>query len=364
MDDDNGESSEAAPQFPAKEPQPRSGGGLRYLKVLGFLAWTAGVAGLGIGGGLRLADSLDEESIAPVQVQVALGADEVDSSSDDGSATVGGAADRVLMPDVVGLTVNEAMEALVDSGIPPSIVIEVETEWIDEPGRVVTQRPVQGQLDPGGVFLGVSVAATVPEVIGLPVEQALPRLQSIGIVPVTERRYEPGVDAGTVLETRPAAGATATGNLTVISAAAPSAVFATSVSASERDCSIRSDLDIAGADQETGLRCRMRTGADDPTRQTYQVESLADAFTAVAGLPGSAAEGTVVGLTVVVDGVERESVLLVPRAQAELEIDLVGATELVLELRAIEGPDTTIQANIGQPVFLGDPVNMNILESR
>lgn len=326
-----------------------------FLKLLGFLAWTAGVLGLGVSGGYRLAERVAEEQPDPVSIQVVAA-----EASTAGTDEV--AAGSVVMPDIVGLTVDEAMEALVDSGIPPSAVIQNQAAWVGEADRVVTQRPVHGSPDPGAVFLGVSVGAEVPDVIGLPVEQALAQLQSIGIVPLSERRYEPGVEPGTVLATDPPSGSPAPERLTITSASAPSAAYLTAIRATTRDCSARDDQEIGGRTYVAAVTCRVRPTSDEPEVQTYAIEGLADGFRATAGLIGSAADGAAARLTIKVDGTVVETIDLVPSRNASIDLPLTGAQEISFEFEVTGGEDT-VDTFLGDPFFLGDPVALEVLSS-
>ncbi len=122
---------------------------------------------------------------------------------------VSGGPGRIVVPDVTGADVGDAVAELEGAGL------RVETGDVDsnEPrGTVVAQEPVSGiQVDRGAsVRLDVSAgprAATVPELSGLPEDEATTELESLGFrVRVVEEPAEQPASVGRVLRQVPAAG--------------------------------------------------------------------------------------------------------------------------------------------------------------
>ena len=122
---------------------------------------------------------------------------------------VSGGPGRVVVPDVTGADVGEAVAELEGAGL------RVETGDVDsnEPrGTVVAQEPVSGiQVDRGAsVRLDVSAGprgTTVPELAGLQEDEATTELESLGFrVRVVEEPAEQPAFVGRVLRQVPAAG--------------------------------------------------------------------------------------------------------------------------------------------------------------
>jgi hypothetical protein len=63
------------------------------------------------------------------------------------------------MPDVRGLTQDEAAQVLADSAFPPSIIIHEEAPSELPEGTVVAQSPVFGTPSLTEILIGVAVAA-------------------------------------------------------------------------------------------------------------------------------------------------------------------------------------------------------------
>lgn len=62
------------------------------------------------------------------------------------------------MPDVRGLTENDARQALVDAGIPAEFVSLTERDAAGKAGLIIQQTPVFGALNPNAVTLIVSTS--------------------------------------------------------------------------------------------------------------------------------------------------------------------------------------------------------------
>lgn len=110
------------------------------------------------------------------------------------------------MPDVRGLTENDARQALVDAGIPAEFVSLTERDAAGKAGLIIQQTPVFGALNPNAVTLIVSTEASIPEMAGQPAEGIIGALQSLGARVEQVRIYEPGTTVGNVVRTEPEMG--------------------------------------------------------------------------------------------------------------------------------------------------------------
>ncbi|MGO1412138.1 MAG: PASTA domain-containing protein [Microbacterium sp.] len=111
----------------------------------------------------------------------------------------GGAANGAEMPDVRGLSEDDATQVIADAGISVSKISVSARPAAGAPGRVIEQVPAFGAVAPTIVAIVVAEPAEVPEdLIGMDAGAALMELQSLGARVRIERRYVAGVDAGVV----------------------------------------------------------------------------------------------------------------------------------------------------------------------
>lgn len=128
---------------------------------------------------------------------------------------------NVRMPDVRGLTVERAQQAIVDAGVPISLVSVTTQPAAGLPGVVIQQTPVFGTANPTAAQIVVSEPAVMPEVIGLKATDVIASLQSLGARVTQQRAYVPGATVGTVVSVDAAAGETVPEAVTVVIADSP-----------------------------------------------------------------------------------------------------------------------------------------------
>jgi serine/threonine-protein kinase len=192
-----------------REPRSAATGAPATTEVVGD---AADLAAEGTGAGVAVVRSPRERALriagyvglAVVLIGVVLGARAVLTS--DGPPTP-----EVTVPDVTGVTLEEAVAALGAVDLRVGRITEVETE-ASPPGTVLIQLPGAGsQLAVGG-SVDVSVArsptlTTVPNVAGLSESEALRRLRDAGLVPGTRvRAASDTLPSGTVVGTQPGPG--------------------------------------------------------------------------------------------------------------------------------------------------------------
>ena len=138
--------------------------------------------------------------------------DETDQTADEGSTvtlTVSEGPAPVAVPEVEGLTVEEAVQQIEDVGLVPDVQ-EVEDDEVDE-GRVVSTSPGAGiELEPGEtVTLNVSSgpgSIAVPNVEGQPENDARSELEEAGFQVSRSEQAHESIPAGSVIGTQPGAG--------------------------------------------------------------------------------------------------------------------------------------------------------------
>ncbi len=164
-------------------------------------------AGLVVGGIEQVADAGFAAGTVTAQ-DPAAGA-----GADEGSGvklTVSSGPGTVEVPNVMGLDVEEARQALAGAGL--SSETEEEYDLRAPAGQVMGQLPAPGeQAEPGSsvgllVSKGVPTETTVPKVTGLSEEQATQKLAGAGLKAVPVEAYSDKVAEGVVAGQVPGAG--------------------------------------------------------------------------------------------------------------------------------------------------------------
>ena len=118
--------------------------------------------------------------------------------------------EQVVVPDVTGMTVEEAETVLTDAGLTLGRESEEPTEEF-EPGLVISQTPVAGESVSEGSRVDIVVArplagVEVPDVVGLPVDDAIGTLGEAGLTARAEEVFSEDVEEGLVVDQSPRPG--------------------------------------------------------------------------------------------------------------------------------------------------------------
>ncbi|MFS0854050.1 Ltp family lipoprotein [Microbacterium sp. 179-I 3D4 NHS] len=113
---------------------------------------------------------------------------------------------QIRVPDVIGMPVSEAIAVVEDAGfLPPRL------SFFEDPGALVVSmsREPGSQANEGAAisFVVEEAAVIVPDVVGLPVADAIAALASVGLTPPLVTSFED--PAAAVASTSPAAGSEA-----------------------------------------------------------------------------------------------------------------------------------------------------------
>ena len=320
----------------------------RHRRGLGVLA----VVAASFGGGFTLAWTLrDGDGAAREQVLVNVDRPIVAV----GGATV--AADAA--PNVLGLALDDARRALIDAGVDPT---EIDTNEVPTAGRtgvVVVQDPPPGVPVADDDVLGMSVAATVPDVAGRSVDDARERFDQLGAVVRVVRRYDPSAAEGTVLGVSPPPGERLPTTVELTVASAPSSVFLTDLDDIEGSGSSTSGS-VNGTSFDTGLRCDPR---DDFAQTTWLLGRRISRFETTAGIEDASDLGSTVEWAVLGDG----KVLASGTAgygQAEpIALDVTGVLRFTIRYRIAELPDGVSRPDLvfANPLLIGGPDDIDAL---
>ena len=129
-----------------------------------------------------------------------------------GNSLFGGGANRVAVPDVVGLTQARAQAAVTAAGLSVGEVTQTNSDTVDK-GLVVSQSPEpRTEIDQGKpVNLVISSGAkesAVPTLVGLSLDEARNALIDAGLQLGTVKRVPSAENSNTVVKANPAEGST------------------------------------------------------------------------------------------------------------------------------------------------------------
>ena len=148
-------------------------------------------------------------TVGDVMAQDPAEGDEVDQGSEV-DLVVAVPSDLVEVPDVVGMSKDEALQALARAQMQVAVT-EAPSDDIAA-GDVVSQSPKAGQQVPVDTEVGIVVSTgqgnvSVPNVAGLPVAEAEQELKDIGLTPEPVDAYDATVPADMVISQSPPSGA-------------------------------------------------------------------------------------------------------------------------------------------------------------
>ena len=110
------------------------------------------------------------------------------------------------MPSLLGLERDIAQTVLADAGLDGVTIEFTEQSAAGPVGLVLGQKPSPGSGDVKEIQLTVSTAAPMPDVKGRSVVDGRKALEQLGAVVEIQRRLDPTVSNGQILETTPPAG--------------------------------------------------------------------------------------------------------------------------------------------------------------
>ncbi len=154
-----------------------------------------------------------EQSDEYIGVVLSCSLTEGERASVDETAVLVVAAERMI-PEVVGLTEDEARQALLDMGATNITVEYVDSDSVE--GTVISVTPEEGSAftSVDAITLCVAQPYTVPSVLGLTAEEAQEAIDAAGLV-ASFTYVESNEEANTVVAMSPDAGTAVAGGTTV-----------------------------------------------------------------------------------------------------------------------------------------------------
>jgi hypothetical protein len=339
------ETAEAAPTETAAAP-PKRKRRRRRVALAAFVLWSIGVAALGGAAGYAAWDRLSPHAAGPVTVERIA------------PALVGEQdATEVVMPDVVSLGRQAALEAVATAGLDPSTVTFEERPYAADVGSVVAQEPLGGTRDPKGVRLVLAKVAAMPKTVGSTAEAATAQLEELGAAVQTRQVYARGTAVGTVVKSTPPQGKPLVGAVTLFVSSAPAALFLSDLEAARLDCSTDTAT-TSGKQYDSSVVCR--GGGSEPSVGTWVVDKHADGVTFAAGLTGDSDPGGTGRVVIRGDGKPLRTVDLRFGTARSVTLPLTGVTQLSIEVTGSEG--TTVV--LGDAKVLGAAAGISVLEAR
>lgn len=253
------------------------------------------------------------------------------------------------MPDLRGMTKNDALAALSDAGFPTSKVTIEEKSRGGISDVVIEQKPAPGDDDLSEITLIVSKTATVPEIIGLDRTEALSKVRELGSEAEMTEVFRAEEKPGTVLEVNPKVGEPMGSRVTMTVAAAGSSIYLSSVDSIDGGCSSTSER-LDGKQYPQSMECR----TDDEKGYAYEwdLQKRVAAVEMMVGISDSESDtGGSVSVVAFVDGKE------VARASATFgkPAKLFVPTEDGLRLRLVATGKAGSDDSYSTPsVVLGD----------
>ena len=294
--------------------------GLRY-RVAGVLVVVLGIATLGAWGGWKLRDSRAEPVPAPVEVNVEVSRPVL---------VLDQAVQRAAtMPNIVGLSRDQAQQVLIDAGLDVEAIDEVGAPYAGAADQVIGQQPPAGAPVGDVVVLTVSQATAVPEMIGATIDDARDVLVPLGVRVTVASTYVAGQPEGVVLASAPAAGEPLGTELTLTVAEAASSVFLGDLRAVDTSCS-RTEIIINTGRHENSLVCS--PSYDDVESVEFVLNRRVEVFEATIGLADRSATTVPVVFRVFVNDVLAFEVAMAYGSTKEISVPMTDALRLRLDI--------------------------------
>jgi hypothetical protein len=224
-----------------------------------------------------------------------------ESKADVVAAPTDAASASGPLPDVRGLPVVDAQQAMADAGLPTDQVTVQETPSGQPAGTVVRQDPIGGTADVSAVTLFVSVPGQVPPLVGQQADLADQTLTDLGVRVEHRQVYDPAIAEGTVTALDPPAGSPLPLQMTVTVAGPASSIFLSELRAIEGGCSTGAAA-INGTTYQDSLSCSPSSYRDQEQVSTYLLDRRTSSVEGFIGVGDTSEPGLTVDVRLVGDG--------------------------------------------------------------
>jgi len=324
------------------ERSPGSPGRRKWLTGAFSLILT-GLLALGTAGGYELATRHPARSLAIPDVPRPV--------ANTGAGT---SVSTIRMPDITGLPQTAALQAVGDAGYDPGKITVRKRVSAAPAGTVVAQDPVRGTTNPGRVVIDIAIAGRVPQLAGTPAAAAAAALTQLGALVVQHLIYAPGAAAGTVLASRPAAGASLAATVTLDVAALPSAIFLSDVNSQTSSC-LTGTASSAGVSSDHTVSCQLSD--QGPVGGTWLLGHHSQALSFTFGITDASPAGSHAHLVIKGDGNVLAAADVNFGAGKKLTAPMAGVAQLTIEMTGTAGATGVLL----DPQLIGAPADINAL---
>ena len=240
------------------------------------------------------------------------------------------------IPNVIGLSEDDARRALSDAGIDLGAVSTREVPYVGPTDLVVQQEPASGGAveDERQIVLDVSVPARMPALGGSEEGEARAELAALGARVVVVNQYQPGAGEGTVLSTDPVAGELLADRATLHVAEPLSSVYLSQLAPVDSSCRTAEGGVVAGVTHEEAIICQPELGAT-PRSATYALGGEVESLRADLGLDDRGNPDVPIMFQVFTDGELALSRRLEFGDSLPIDVPLLGKLQLRLEATAL-----------------------------
>jgi PASTA domain len=271
------------------------------------------------------------------------------------SVNVTNVAVTANMPDITGLELAAARQAISDAGVTAN-VSTTQRPAAGPAGVVVAQTPPAG-TPATAVTLTLSARTTVPVLAGQSLTAARAALRTLG-ASVTISRIVSTAAAGTVVATLPRSGAALTASVEIqVADPGLTLTFDQLRSPESPGCNTSSGVTIGGKPQQLALSCSPNTENDAHT--DVILGRHAQVFTATLGFTDMSSPGTA---HVVILGDDRvlKTYTLTYGKPVDVHVPVTAVLRLRVQVDQIKNPPGGLLPTIafGDPSVSGDPTEL------
>ena len=263
------------------------------------------------------------------------------------------------LPDVRGLSVVDARQAIADVGLAAGAITTVEAPSAQAEGTVVRQDPIGGTSEAAEVTLFVAVPGKVPDLVGRSSDAADRALTELGVRIERKQVYDPTVDEGTVTGLSPAAGKPLPLVVTMSVAGPASSLYLSELQSLEGGCYAQ-EASINGQDYAHAVSCSPSSYDTEPQVTTYLLDRRASSVEGVIGVTDDSDQGLGAAVSLVGDGRTLWSGTLRYGASTPFRADTRGVLRLEIRYRSTS-EEATGSFALGDARAVGSPEDITAL---
>jgi beta-lactam-binding protein with PASTA domain len=248
-----------------------------------------------------------------------------------------------VMPDVIGLDLKLALQALESAGIPAERVTTEAKPFASVADLILEQSPRAGAVDPTNVVLTAAIPPSAPDLSGLTVADADALLAGIGTELLIEAEQSLDGVPGTVLAQSIAPGTAVEGPIRVTIAQEPDSVPVSSLPVDEWSRCSSSNITIGGTAYSDGWDCESTLTSESWIR--FDLPAGVMRFRAKAAVSSDSAAGELF-LVVYADGIAVDLVTVAHGESVEVDSGIPNARQLELRVSSGSGSMLLVEARV------------------